>query len=233
MKANKKSKAVTFSFDDGVADDIRLVDILNKYELKATFNLSAANLTSTSKWTYKEVKDVWRLNYCDFPDLYRGHEIACHGYTHPRLENLDIKTLINEIKLDKKILEYLYNCKIRGMAYPFGTYNDNVIQAVRDSGIEYSRTILANQKFCAPENLLEWHPTCHFMDDNLFDLAEQFLASKGGRQIFYIWGHSFELISEEDWQRFEKFCGYISGREEVFYGTNIEVVDEFKLMNEV
>ena len=33
---NGKLKAVTFSFDDGVTQDIKLIEILNKYGLKAT-----------------------------------------------------------------------------------------------------------------------------------------------------------------------------------------------------
>ena len=37
QKWQGKLKAVTFSFDDGVTQDKRLVEILNKYGLKATF----------------------------------------------------------------------------------------------------------------------------------------------------------------------------------------------------
>ena len=39
-----KFKAITFSFDDGVTQDIRLIEILNKYGLKATFNLNSSCL---------------------------------------------------------------------------------------------------------------------------------------------------------------------------------------------
>lgn len=38
---NGKKKAVTFSFDDGVTQDIRLIEIFNKYGLKGTFNLNS------------------------------------------------------------------------------------------------------------------------------------------------------------------------------------------------
>ena len=40
---NGKMKAVTFSYDDGVMQDVRLIEILDKYNLKATFNLNAGN----------------------------------------------------------------------------------------------------------------------------------------------------------------------------------------------
>ena len=38
---NGKKKAVTFSFDDGIEQDVRAIEILDKYGLKATFNLNS------------------------------------------------------------------------------------------------------------------------------------------------------------------------------------------------
>ncbi|HNX14524.1 MAG TPA: polysaccharide deacetylase, partial [Oscillospiraceae bacterium] len=35
---DNKKKAVTFSYDDGVTQDIRLIELFNKYGMKATFN---------------------------------------------------------------------------------------------------------------------------------------------------------------------------------------------------
>jgi len=40
---NGKLKAVTFSYDDGVMQDVRLIELLDKYNLKATFNLNSGN----------------------------------------------------------------------------------------------------------------------------------------------------------------------------------------------
>ena len=36
-----KSKFLTFSFDDGVTQDVRLIELFNKYGMKATFNLNS------------------------------------------------------------------------------------------------------------------------------------------------------------------------------------------------
>ena len=36
-----KNKAITFSYDDGVTQDRRLIEILNRYGLKATFNINS------------------------------------------------------------------------------------------------------------------------------------------------------------------------------------------------
>ena len=40
-ETQNKLKAVTFSYDDGVTQDIRLIELLNKYGLKCTFNLNS------------------------------------------------------------------------------------------------------------------------------------------------------------------------------------------------
>ena len=40
-KWNGKKKAFTLSFDDGIMQDARAIEILDKYGLKATFNLNS------------------------------------------------------------------------------------------------------------------------------------------------------------------------------------------------
>ncbi len=38
---NGLNKAVTFSYDDGVTQDIRLIEMFNRYGLKSTFNINS------------------------------------------------------------------------------------------------------------------------------------------------------------------------------------------------
>ena len=49
-----KKKAITFSYDDGVLQDRRLVEILNKYGLKATFNINSELLGTKNTLNIKE-----------------------------------------------------------------------------------------------------------------------------------------------------------------------------------
>lgn len=219
-------KVITFSFDDGVEDDIRLVEMFNKYGIKSTFNLNSGQLTCDVKWRYRDQKDVIRLNYYDSQHLYDGHEIACHSYTHPHLENMEKEDMDNQIRLDKYLLERLYGGEMRGMAYPFGTYNDTVIEVLREIGMEYGRTTKSTYDFKFPEEPLTWHPTCRFTDEKRMELAQAFFDAEAEEDmLFYIWGHSYELITEEDWAEFEAFCEFISGREDILYCTNIEALD--------
>ena len=56
-------------------------------------------------------------------------------------------------------------------------------------------------------------------------LADAFFADTSDAPLlFYIWGHSYEFDIDDTWEEFEKFCAYISGRDDVFYATNREVL---------
>lgn len=224
-----KFKALTFSFDDGVLDDIRVIKIMNKYGLKGTFNLNSGVLTQTGFWNYKG-KKVKHINYCDCPDLYNGHEVASHSYTHPYPDLLDYahNDIVNQVKTDKKILECLYSQKIEGFAYPMGTYSDELIDILKANGIKYARTIISTNKFVLPENPFLWNPTCHFLDNNIQELFKEFLAEQNENIVFYIWGHSYELINNEDFKRFDDLCRFLSGRKDVDYCTNIEIINAMR-----
>ena len=56
--------------------------------------------------------------------------------------------------------------------------------------------------------------------------AERFLAlSPEEPALLYIWGHSYEFdIYPERWRELEEFCRMIGEREDIFYGTNREVL---------
>lgn len=220
-----KQKALTFSFDDGVVDDIRVIEILDKYGLKATFNLNSGLLTQTAIWEYMG-KRVIHINYYDCVDLYNNHEVASHSYTHPYPDLLLFthNDIVNQVKIDKKILECLYECKVEGFAYPMGTHTEELIEILKENGIKYARTIENTNKFDLPSDPMLWHPTCHFLDDNIEELFDEFLAIQDNA-IFYIWGHTYELITEEDFEKFETFCKFISGRADIAYLTNLEIID--------
>ena len=221
---NGMKKAITFSFDDGNFDDIKLVEILNKYNLKSTFNLSSGILDDSFVWKHKGIKDVHHLNFTEHKNLYDGHEVASHTVRHAHLEELDSITVKNEIWLDCIYLKALYGYDICGMALPFGTYNQQVIDVVKKLGLKYCRTVDSTGKFDMPTNLPIINPTCHFLSDNINKLIEEFFSTESDKDmLFYIWGHSYELITKEDWNNFEKLCKKLAGKPDVFYGTNKEI----------
>ena len=224
MFPNGKLKALTLSYDDGVEQDARLIDILNRYKIKATFNLNSGLQSGASQWSRGDVV-IRRMNVSGLPELYKGHEIAVHSLTHPHLENLDRETVINELEQDRINLERLFGTEIYGMAYPFGTYNDTVIEVVRKCNLRYARGVKSTYSFDIPQNLLAYQPTLHHNDPALMELAESFIKLKPTKpQVFYLWGHSYEFAVDKNWQVIEDFCRLVSGKDDIYYTTNAQAL---------
>lgn len=227
---NGKMKAVTFSYDDGVTQDRRLVELFNRYHLKGTFNLNSGIMSGASSWMEKDV-EIHRLNAKGMPEIYTGHEIAVHCLTHADLTRCDEDTIRNEIILDKENLERMFYCEIEGMAYPYGNYNNQIVEILKECGIKYARGVRSKSKVATPEQLLTLRPTMHHMDEHAFEIIENFLSLDETKlekpQMLYIWGHSYEFDVRNNWDRIEKICELVSGKSDVFYGTNAEVLRPF------
>lgn len=219
-------KAITFSFDDGVTQDKKLVEIFNKYNLKGTFNLN-------SEYLGKKVGAAKQLETNasqEIKSIYFGHEIAAHTLGHTFLPDLEEKEIIREVEQDRLNLSDIVGYEVVGMAYPCSGQNndDRTAKIIKENtGIKYARALESNHDFKKQDNLFRFKSTCYHMDwDIMLDLAERFLDLKPQEEsVFYIWGHSYEFdYSPGNWQRFEEFCKIISGHKDIFYGTNKEVL---------
>lgn len=212
-----KAKALTMSYDDGKLQDERLVGIFNKYGIKGTFNLNYGIMQH----------DAMRIPMERIKELYAGHEIATHTLTHPTIERCPLTETAYEILEDRKGLEQLTGGLVRGHAYPNGSYNQEIKQLFRQLGIAYGRVVQTAADFALPADPMEWHPTCHHNAPNLMDLAEYFVNFKKSQylKLMYVWGHSYEFDQADNWDVIENFCSYVSGREDIWYATNIEIID--------
>ena len=226
-----KSKVLTLSYDDGVVQDIRLIDILDKHGLKGTFNINTGRYLpeDAQRETY-----YGRMKLSEAQALFQNspHEVAVHSLTHPFLETLKKPQILVEILEDRKNIEAQYGRLARGMAYPFGTYSDAVLEALEAAGICYSRTTKSTKEFKFPENWLTLHPTCHHKSAQLMELAKTFVEESprysAGNWLFYVWGHSYEFDNDDNWNVIEEFAAYTGGREDIWYATNIEIYDYIK-----
>ena len=227
-----KRKAVTFSYDDGVTQDIRLAELFHRYGLKATFNLNSQRL-GESRSIVRDGVEVRhdKVMPADVHRIYEGHEIAAHTLTHPLLPKLESDAeIIRQVEEDRLRLSELAGYEVVGFAYPGGGVNyDSRVSGLirRHTGVRYARTTVSNHGFDRQENLYEFKPTVyhHGEMDRMFALAEEFLASTPTEpQILYIWGHAYEFDIRNEWDRFEEFCRMIGGRDDIFYGTNREVL---------
>ena len=229
FKDQNKLKAVTFSYDDVTTQDIMLVELLNKYGLKSTFNVNSG-LLGTTRILQRNGRMVshYKLSESDVKYVYEGHEVAAHTLTHPHLFGLDDATLIKEIEEDRQRLEELVGYDVVGFAYPYGDVDDHIVDVIAgNTKIKYARTVVRTKSFDPQTDLLRFDPTDFHMNfDRLMELGRRFIEMKTDTpQIFYVWGHSFELDDAvENRQRIEEFFKLISGHNDIFYGTNREVL---------
>lgn len=216
-----KTRAVTFSFDDGFIQDRNMVKIFNKYGVKCTFNLCSGRI----------MDDENRVQFKEFSTLYNGHEIASHTYTHPFLNELDLGGVAYQIIKDREILEEKTGELVQGFAYPFGlNETEGMIDCIKNCGIKYGRTTVSTHNFELPKDYLRWNPTCHQADPKLPELAENFFKPDDTEHpwrirplLFYIWGHSYEF--KDKWVELENICKVLGRKENVWYATNMEIID--------
>lgn len=214
-----KFKALTMSYDDGKIFDRRLVSIFNDNGIRGTFHLNAG-LTA---------RDENRVQPSEFKSLYKGHEVSCHTFTHPTIARCPIPAVMEQVLEDRKALESAVGYPVRGLSYPNGSYNGEIEKLLPLAGIRYSRTVNSTGTFAVPENFLEWNPTCHHKG-RLMELGEQFqgLYKKQYLYLMYVWGHSYEFDIDNNWGLMEDFCRMMGGRDDIWYATNIEIVDDME-----
>ncbi len=206
---------LTMSYDDGVEFDVRLADIFRENGIRGTFHLNSSRFDKPGAVTTAAI-----------PEIYAGHEVSCHMVTHPFPVDIPDISVVEEIVEDRKAIEAACGYVVRGMSYPFGNYDARVIALGRAAGMEYSRTTLATNGFGLPQDFMAWHPTCHHRAD-ISDKLDAFYAPERHERLklFYVWGHSYEFNTNNNWELIEEFSKKAAHREDTWYATNIEIVD--------
>ncbi len=226
-----KAKAVTLSYDDCIEEDQELISRLEKYKMKATFNLipgwfAKEGTVYPPDETYRLVTASQAKKMYDHPLV----EVANHGNEHKYMTSLTTAEMAEDTLLCRRALEQLFERNVRGMAYPYGWYDEALIHVLEMCGITYCRTVNSTGEFYLPENWLAWHPTCHHDDEALMELTDQFISMERVEwpQLFYVWGHTFEFERNDNWERMDAFMEKISGKDDIWYATNGEIYDYVK-----
>ena len=140
----------------------------------------------------------------------------------------DDNEIIRQVEQERLNLSELVGYDVVGMAYSCGGANndDRTARIIKEyTGVKYARTLETNLSFASQENLYRFQGTLYHHEqwDKLFEMGERFLHAEEG--VFYIWGHAYEFdIFPERWEKFEEFCQMVSGKTDIFYGTNKEVL---------
>ena len=219
-------RAVTLSYDDGVEQDARNIELLKRHGMKGTFNINSG-LFHPENTPHPEGTIIRRFPESKIREIYLNEtvEIAVHGLRHMWPACFPKGAAAYEIVADRKKLEEITGSLVTGGAYAYGSYNEGTLRALDACGIEYCRTTKSTHNFLLPENWLAWHPTCKHTDPGLMDLTEQFLSMRVTvtPQLFMLWGHSYEFERDSNWDVLEKFAERISGHDNIWYATNGEI----------
>lgn len=179
VSTEEKKISLTFDISWGQDNTEKILDIIDKYKIKATFFLVGGWIDDNEKLV-KEISE-------------RGHEIGNHSNKHPDMTNISKEKIAEEIlSCDSKILTLTgRNSKL--FRVPSGAYNDLVIDTAEGLGkysiqwsvdsidwkeqgaaIEYNR-VINNTK---PGSILLFHNTAKYTPETLPQIIEK-LKSQG------------------------------------------------------
>ena len=222
-----KRKALTLSYDDGTIHDKKFVEMIDKYGLKCTFNLNSGLMGVGRRMPKEEALTLFKDSH---------HEIALHGEMHVGFLDVPKEMIVKDVVNDKNALEEMFGRIIPGMAYAYGDFNDDAVDVLEKCGVMYSRTCVQTERFDIPTDWLRWPATIHHAHtEKLFALADKFLDDTPARhmwadepRLFYVFGHSYEFNDAGNWDMWEEFLQKVSGKDNVWYATNLEICEYVK-----
>lgn len=224
-----KAKAFTLSYDDGVVQDRKLIEMFDRYGAKCTFNLNYGVLgyKNIIKGLDQKEVDISKFEKEEIKEIYKNHEVGGHGLYHSSLVSIGTPLAMYEIIEDKVNLEKLIDKQIKMFAYPFGHYNEKVVSLLKDAGYKGARTVESTHKFDIPENFLVLNPTCHHNDEKLMDLASDFVKRPPFMpSLFYLWGHGYEFDHDDNYEVLENLLKFLSEyKDDIWFATNGEIIE--------
>jgi hypothetical protein len=218
----------TMSWDDGSKSDLRLAELLSKYNIKSTFYIPQRN-----------IEGIPVINDSEIRLLANNFEIGGHSIDHVRLINLTAQEQQFQILESKKWLETILGNEIYGFCYPGGKYDSISIDAVKSAGYYYGRTTENFQTFIKERFIMP--TTIQFFDHKQYVLYFNILKSKDRRskianffsaisqstllqrlesillnaieskqEYLHVWGHSWELDKFNMWGDLEEFLKLVN-----------------------
>jgi peptidoglycan/xylan/chitin deacetylase (PgdA/CDA1 family) len=202
----ESKERITFSFDDGFKLDLRVVELLKKYGLKAVFYIIVDRVGQGEYLSWQDVKDIDE----------QGFEIGSHTMSHPGdLKDLFDDQLHYEIKNSKDLLESVLGHPVTKFCYPRGRWDERVLAMVQESGYLEAR-ITGKPGITEVTNPLLIPGTVHifqrqeYKGEKVLDFAQKTIdrvREEGGR--CEIWGHSKEIEKNFLWETLEYIMNYV------------------------
>ncbi len=234
-------KYFAWSFDDGLEQDKRIINILKSYGMGATFHLNSGmygdrtyegrigNLGMTEMPAEKYEKQKlhmlpyvphFRIPEDEVVQVYEGFEIASHTKGHVNLAKCSEEERYRQIADDAAALSEKFGQEITGFAYPYGAGVSKSREALRKAGIKYARKAIGKGSFCFPADPLEMPLTCWHISKNAMDMVDEFVKAEPAwdDMFFLMFAHGYEFdfgTRESNWVKFERICEKVSTRDDI------------------
>lgn len=169
FRSETSETLVALTFDDGYKNFLtNAMPTLKKHGFSATIYAVSDLVGTFNRWDLKS--GISRNELMDYIDLRtcisEGIEVGCHSSTHTSLTNKDAD-LLREIKSAKGTLEEKLNNPVNAFCYPYGHFNDQVINAVQGSSFESATTMIRSRAttrdnpLALPRIPITWHTMPH------------------------------------------------------------------------
>ncbi len=235
----KKKIIITTSWDDGHVLDLKLAELLDKYNIKGTFYVPINN----------EEHSVMQPS--ELVEIANKFEIGGHTVNHIYLNTLNEAGAKYEVAECKTMLQDMVGRTINAFCYPGGKYTQRDIRLVNEAGFLFGRTTrlfhtsshLQDQlmdtsmqafhhssvtltKHCLKAGFLR--PIAEhlffYKGNNNFPLLAEVLMNKilsnGG--VFHLWGHSWEIEEFGLWNELETVLKMLAFNQDIAYMNNTE-----------
>ena len=127
-------KPVILTFDDGYVDNYKnAYPILEKYNLKGTiFLISDFIGTYPNYMTWAQVDEMQQSGLIDFES---------HTLSHPELDKIPADQVWHQLDSSKKALEWRLGKPINFIAYPCGSYDEELERMTKEAGYRAAFTV--------------------------------------------------------------------------------------------
>lgn len=197
----EQAMRIKASWDDGAKDDLRIADLMSKYNIPTIFYFSAL-----------PTGDKEYLSPDQRRQIAKDFEIGSHTMTHPLLTRIDPERARWEIEESRERLAEEFDQDILSFCYPRGYANPELQQMVVEAGYKSGRSTLVgyihesenpyfeqttvhvgcDRKEYAGKDWFEY--ACHMLDE----------AIKTPDSVYHLWGHSWEVTKYDGWHSLEK-----------------------------
>ena len=216
-------KFFIFSIDDGTIYDQKVIDIFNKYHIKATFNLNSG--LGNFVW-YLDGKPIERFDLNKNPHLYDGHEVASHSLTHPHMTMCPNEEIVRQVGEDIVNLEKIFKRDVHTFAFPFHDADDRCINIIKHlHNIKIIRISDLDQSFKMPDR---YHVRITSLNvDEAVNLVDDFIKDETA-ELFVFVSHAYDFEVNHTYDKLEELCQKVISQNDIKIITMGELEKEIR-----